>query len=152
MVIGLICGVLVIEAVFFVERRLKLDDPVGAIAVHGVCGIFGVLAVGIFPSGSYGAGWNGAVDDAGELVEMKGILYGSGGQFMAQLIGAIVICTVMFGLAYAFFKIQDSMSRAAGKPGIRSVEDDEVVGLDLPEMGVLAYPEFSGHGGVPSRE
>ena len=47
--------------VFFVERKLKVDDPVGAIAVHGVCGIFGVLAVGIFANGSYGDGWNGAV-------------------------------------------------------------------------------------------
>ncbi len=60
-VIGIIAGVLVIEAVFFVERKLKIDDPVGAIAVHGVCGTFGVLAVGLFANGSYGAGWNGSV-------------------------------------------------------------------------------------------
>ena len=59
-VIGAIAGVLVIEAVFFVERKLKIDDPVGAIAVHGVNGTFGVLAVGIFANGSYGAGWNGS--------------------------------------------------------------------------------------------
>ncbi len=56
MVIGIIAGVLVIEAVFFVERKLKVDDPVGAIAVHGVNGTFGVLAVGLFANGSYGAG------------------------------------------------------------------------------------------------
>ena len=55
-VIGIIAGVLVIEAVFFVERKLKVDDPVGAIAVHGVCGTFGVLGVGLFANGSYGAG------------------------------------------------------------------------------------------------
>ena len=59
-VIGCIAGVLVIESVFFVERKLKIDDPVGAISVHGVCGSFGVLAVGIFSNGSYGAGWNGS--------------------------------------------------------------------------------------------
>src|SRR4029077_13312219 len=59
-VIGCISGVLVIEAVFFVERKLKVDDPVGAIAVHCVCGSFGVLAVGIFSNGSYGAAWNGS--------------------------------------------------------------------------------------------
>ena len=64
-VIGIIAGVLVIEAVFFVERKLKVDDPVGAIGVHGVNGIFGVLAVGIFANGSYGDGWNGAVDSEG---------------------------------------------------------------------------------------
>ena len=59
-VIGIIAGVLVIEAVWFVERKLKVDDPVGAIAVHGVNGTFGVLAVGLFANGSYGAGWNGS--------------------------------------------------------------------------------------------
>ena len=58
--IGAIAGVLVIEAVFFVERKLKIDDPVGAIAVHGVNGTFGVLCVGLFANGSYGAGWNGS--------------------------------------------------------------------------------------------
>ena len=57
---------------FFVERKLKIDDPVGAIAVHGVCGTFGVLAVGIFANGSYGAGWNGS-DDARAS---KGIIKG----------------------------------------------------------------------------
>ena len=56
MVIGIIAGVLVIEAVFFIERKLKVDDPVGAIAVHGVCGSFGVLSVGLFANGSYGGG------------------------------------------------------------------------------------------------
>ena len=57
-VIGIIAAVLVIESVFFVERKLKLDDPVGAISVHGVGGLFGTLCVGIFSNGSYGAGWN----------------------------------------------------------------------------------------------
>ena len=57
-VIGIIAGVLVIIAARFIERR-GVDDPVGAIAVHGVCGTFGVLAVGIFANGQYGAGWNG---------------------------------------------------------------------------------------------
>ena len=53
-----IAGVLVIEAVFFIERKFKIDDPVGAIAVHGVNGLFGVLCVGLFANGTYGAGWN----------------------------------------------------------------------------------------------
>ena len=71
--------VLVIESVFFVERKLKVDDPVGAISVHGVCGCFGVLAVGIFANGSYGAGWNGS-DSAG----VEGIIKGDWGQLGAQ--------------------------------------------------------------------
>ena len=53
-----------------------------------------------------------------------------------------MLWTVIFGIIYAFFKIQDSISKARGKGGIRSKEADELEGLDVPEMGVLAYPEF----------
>ncbi len=138
-VIGIIAGVLVVEAILFIEKR-GIDDVVGAIAVHGVCGTFGVLAVGIFPDGSYGAGWNGAVDSAGEPVEMLGLIHGGTGQFLAQLTGAVVIWTVMFGFAYLFFKIQNGLT----KGGIRVSEEEELLGLDIPEMGVLAYPDFTG--------
>ena len=58
-VIGLIAGVLVVGAMVFVEGTLKVDDPVGAVSVHGICGVWGVLAVGLFADGSYGDGWNG---------------------------------------------------------------------------------------------
>ena len=140
-VIGIIAGVLVIEAVFFIERRLKIDDPVGAISVHGVCGIFGVLAVGIFANGSYGGGWNGSDVDG-----VSGLIKGDWGQFGAQALGALVLCTVIFGVAYAFFEIQNKLT----KGGIRSTEDDEIAGLDLPEMGTLAYPDFSVNRSAPS--
>jgi Amt family ammonium transporter len=138
-VIGLIAGVLVIESVFFFERKLKIDDPVGAISVHGVCGTFGVLAVGIFSNGSYGAGWNGS-----DVTGVKGIIAGSDGwsQLGAQALGAVVIWTVIFGIAFSFFKIQDMISKARGKGGIRSKEEDQITGLDIPEMGVEAYPTF----------
>jgi Amt family ammonium transporter len=138
-VIGVIAGLLVIESVFFVERKLRLDDPVGAISVHGVCGIFGVLSVGIFANGSYGDGWN-VSDATGHGVQ--GLIKGDWGQFGAQLLGAAVLCTVIFGVSFAFFKIQDTVSKSMGKGGIRSAADDEIGGLDLPEMGVQAYPEF----------
>ncbi len=141
-VIGVVAGFLVIESVFFVERKLKLDDPVGAISVHGVNGIFGVLAVGIFANGSYGTGWGGAVDDAGNPIPVEGVIKGEFGQLGAQLLGVVVLCTVIFGVAYAFFKIQDTVSKKIGKGGIRSTAEDEIEGLDLPEMGVQAYPEF----------
>ncbi len=133
-VIGCIAGVLVIETVFFVERKMKLDDPVGAIAVHGVNGTFGTLAVGIFANGSYGAGWNGSPSTG-----VEGIIKGDWGQLGAQVLGVVVIWTVIFGIAFAFFKIQNALT----KGGIRSKEEDEIVGVDLPEMGVAAYPEFS---------
>ena len=64
MVIGIIAGVIVIEAIGFIERR-GIDDPVGAIGVHGVGGTFGVLCVGIFADGQYGAGWNGTTTTDG---------------------------------------------------------------------------------------
>jgi ammonium transporter, Amt family len=136
-VIGLIAGVLVVESIWFVERRLKVDDAVGAISVHGVCGIFGVLSVGLFANGSYGGGWNGSGVDG-----VKGLFWGDGGQFLAQLLGVVVLCTVIFGVVYSFFRIQDAISKAMGKGGIRSKEADELLGLDEPEMGVRAYPEF----------
>ena len=62
MLIGVIAGILVVLAVFFIERTLKIDDPVGAIAVHGVNGMFGVLCVGLFADGAYGDGWNGVLE------------------------------------------------------------------------------------------
>src|SRR5204863_5929342 len=70
--IGSIAGVIVIEAIWIVERRFKIDDPVGAISVHGVCGTFGVLCIGIFADGQYGARWNGT--DLGDR-GVTGILY-----------------------------------------------------------------------------
>jgi len=127
--IGAIAAILAIEAVFFIER-CKIDDPVGAIAVHGVCGTFGVLAVGIFANGTYGAGWNGSTTTG-----VAGIIKGEWGQLGAQALGAVVIWTVIFGIAFAFFTLQNKFT----KGGIRSPEDDELAGLDIPEMGVVAY-------------
>jgi Amt family ammonium transporter len=132
-VIGSIAGVLVIYAAQFIDQKLKVDDPVGAIAVHGVCGTFGVLAVGIFANGSYGGAWNGS-----DVTAVEGVVAGEWGQLGAQALGAVVLWTVILGIAYAFFRIQNALT--AG--GIRSDEADEIGGLDLPEMGALAYPEF----------
>jgi Amt family ammonium transporter len=138
-VIGAIAGVLVVESVFFFERK-GIDDPVGAISVHGVNGAFGVLAVGIFSSGDYGAGWNATTHGAAAKASgVTGILYDQGslgfGQLASQAIGVVVIFTVFVGLSYAFFKIQNALT----KGGIRSETEHEEIGLDLPEMGVLAY-------------
>ena len=131
-VIGIIASVLVIESSFFVERKLRIDDPVGAISVHGVCGMFGLLSVGVFANGSYGAGWNGS-----ESTGVAGIIKGDWGQLGAQALGALTILVVNFGLSYGFFKLQNRLT----KGGIRSSAADEIAGLDV-EMGVNAYPEF----------
>jgi Amt family ammonium transporter len=149
-VIGILAAVVVIESMFFWERK-GIDDPVGAISVHGVCGIFGVLAVGIFSDGRYGFGWNLTTADNSSATDgngVTGILYGSGkflgdgafgslgwGQLASQAIGSLTIIVVMGAIVYAFFRIQNALT----KGGIRSEEADEVAGLDRPEMGVLAY-------------
>jgi Amt family ammonium transporter len=140
--IGAIAGLLAPWAVGFIERR-GIDDPVGAVAVHGFCGGFGVLAVGLFGNGLYGAGWNATTD--GKVAESgKGVIgiftdFDLGiRQLGAQALGVLVIWTVIFGLALAFFKIQNALTRG----GIRPVEAMELEGMDLPEMGALAYPEF----------
>ena len=126
-VIGVIAGLLVVATVLVLERRFRVDDPVGAIAVHGGCGIWGALAVGIFADGSYGDGWNAV---AGPV---RGILYGDSGQFIAQLIGVSVNIVVVFGLAFAFFMI---IERTIGN---RVIPEVEWTGLDALEMGSDAY-------------
>ena len=148
-IIGIVAGVLVIEAVFFFDRKMKIDDPVGAISVHGVCGIWGVLCVGLFANGTYGidalapgVGWNGTTTNLnadGQAQGITGLFYGGGtGQLFSQIAGVLTIVILMGAIVFAFFKIQDMLT----KGGIRSSEEDEIAGLDLPEMGVLAYPEF----------
>lgn len=134
-IIGLVAGVLVVGGVWFVERVLKADDPVGAVAVHGFNGLWGMIALGLFADGTYGDGFNG-VSGA-----VSGLFYGGGfGQLGAQLIGVVVVVAWAFGLGFAFFKIQDALTPG----GIRSTPEDELAGLDATEMGVLAYPDFAG--------
>jgi Amt family ammonium transporter len=133
-IIGGLAGIFVVEAVLFIDRK-GVDDPVGAVAVHGVNGLWGVIAVGLFANGKYGFGWNGAPVD--EKWGVSGIFYGhgGGGQLVAQLIGCLVLIGVMFPIAYAFFKISDKVM----KGGIRSDRDTELQGLDGPDMGMHGY-------------
>jgi len=117
-------------SVFFWERR-RIDDPVGAISVHGVNGLWGVIAVGIFANGKYGAGWNGVPDG------VRGILYGDVGQLFAQLLDAAVVAVFGFLMAYAWFKLSNCITP------IRVSRETEIAGLDGPEMGALGYPDFT---------
>ena len=141
-VIGVVAGWLVVESVFFWEKR-GIDDPVGAISVHGVNGVWGLLAVGIFSTGQYGANWNGVVRDA--MVKeygadgVRGLLYGDFSQFIMQLINAGTVIVFGFVMAYVWFKISDLITP------IRVSKETEMEGLDGPEMGVLGYPDFQLH-------
>ena len=128
-IIGAIAGFLVCIAVPFVENKLKLDDPVGAISVHGVNGFWGVLALGLFADGKYGDGINGVAGG------VTGLFYGDAGQFAAQLIALAVLLIWGFGVSYLFFRLLDRVW------GLRVAPEAELEGLDIPEMGVLAYPD-----------
>ena len=126
-IIGSIAGLLVIFAYNFVDRKLKIDDPVGAFAVHGVNGAWGVLSLGLFADGTYGDGWNGVAGN------VKGLFYGDGKQFVAQLIGTVTCIVFVFVVMYLFFKILNKFVP------LRSKEEDDIIGLDIPETGVLGY-------------
>lgn len=127
-VIGLIAGVIVIFASSLLEK-LKIDDPVGAVPVHLFNGAWGVLAVGIFANGNPDtAAWNG-VESA-----VTGLLYGGSTQILAQLTEVAAIFIAVFGLSYLFFKVCNSFKL------LRVSREDELGGLDLPEMGSVAYP------------
>ena len=137
-VIGGIAGIIVVYSIIIIERR-GIDDPVGAISVHGVCGIFGVLCIGIFADGRYGAAWNLTNTSSTKGVGVTGLLYDTSlglKQLGAQTAGALVVIFVMGGIAYGFFKLQGLFFK---DKTIRSTEADEIAGLDRGEMGVLAY-------------
>jgi Amt family ammonium transporter len=134
MLIGAIAGVLVILAATFIDTVLKIDDPVGAIAVHGVNGAFGILATGIFANGVYGQGLNGVA------YGVTGLLYGDKGQFVAEIIGIVAnLAWVIPVTALSFFIIGKVV-------GNRVEAEDEVNGLDLSEMGVHGYSADPGPG------
>lgn len=125
--IGAVAGVLVIAVATFVESVLKVDDPVGAIAVHGGGGAWGTVALGLFANGTYGAGLNGV--EGG----VRGLLYGDAGQLLANGVGIVVNVVFVGGTSYlAFSVVQKVISH-------RVAEHDELTGLDLPEMGIEGY-------------
>ncbi len=129
-VIGLVAGVLVCAVVILVERVLKIDDPVGAVAVHGANGLWGCLALGIFADGTYGKGLNG-IDHA-----VRGLLYGGADQFLAQVIGVLTCIGYTLVMAFVVFKVLNRVTP------MRSIAADEMAGLDVPETGITAYPDF----------
>lgn len=129
--IGLIAGVLLVGATIFVEHRMRIDDPVGAISVHGINGAWGVIAVGLFADGTYGAGLNGVAGG------VRGLFYGGGwGQLTAEIVGAVVCIAFTFTAFHFFFKVVGYLI------GNRVSTAVELEGLDMSEVGVLAYPEF----------
>ena len=128
-----VCG-----GVLFNERVLHVDDPCGAISVHGYCGWWGAVALGIFADGTYGAGWNGIgatsyLGTAGQGV--TGLLHGDTSQFISQVLGATLMAAYAFGATFVVFKIVNAVR------SLRVSASVELAGLDVPEFGLPAYPE-----------
>ncbi|RQD82193.1 ammonium transporter [Methanosalsum natronophilum] len=131
-VIGIVGGIILYSGVMFNENVLKVDDPVGAIAVHGYAGSWGLLSVGIF---SVGIG-NGILVDAVYAAEGAGLIYGGINQFIIQMVGVLFTIIWAFGVSYLVFKLIDATI------GMRVSETEEIIGLDICEHGVQAYPEY----------
>jgi Amt family ammonium transporter len=126
-VIGAVAGVLVCWATFALER-MHIDDPVGAVPVHFTNGFWGVIAVGLFANGNPDTAlWNGVPS------AVTGLFYGGSTQILAQLSEAVTIAGVVTGLSLVFFRIVAMLGL------LRVSARDELVGLDMPEMGVPGY-------------
>ncbi len=128
LIIGLISGVIVVEVTLLMEKKFRIDDPVGAVAVHGANGVWGVLALGLFADGNYGDGINGVKGT------VTGLFYGGGwGQFFAEAIGAATNIIFIGAAGWIMFKLLDKLVGNRVKPEV------EMYGLDLPEMGIDGY-------------
>jgi ammonium transporter, Amt family len=125
--IGAVGGILVVTATILVEEKLKIDDPVGAIGVHGANGTWGALSVGLFANGTYGEGWNGVPGP------VRGLFFGDPGQLWAALIGIAANVVHVGSLSLLTLLAIDRVL------GNRVDLEAEVEGLDLPEMGIEGY-------------
>ena len=124
-VIGLIAGILVVLAVIMFDR-VKIDDPVGALSVHLVNGVFGTLAVGLF-----------AQDKIAGVATGNGLFYGGGTKLLfAQLTGVVAVAAYTFILSFVAWAVIKAVM------GIRVSLQEEIEGLDIGEHGNVAYPEF----------
>jgi Amt family ammonium transporter len=138
--LGAVAGVLVILAMELLEY-LRIDDPVGAWPVHGVCGIWGTLSLGLFASGEYQAAGSSPtgvpiiVPNSPEA--LTGLFYGGGAKvLMAQCIGSLIVCTATFVTAMVMFKALDAVKM------LRLSKEGEMLGMDLDQHGISAYPEY----------
>ena len=142
---------LVILAMELLEY-LRIDDPVGAWPVHGVCGIWGTLSLGLFASGEFqaaGSSPSGVPQIVANSPEaLTGLFYGGGFQVLeAQIIGSVIVCTATFASAMAMFAALNAFNL------LRVSKEGELIGLDLDQHGISAYPEYviSGASPIPGK-
>ncbi len=140
MLIGVVAGILVILAMEVLEH-FRIDDPVGAWPVHGVCGIWGTLSLGLFASGEYSAAGSSPTGVpnivAGSADALTGLFYGGGSKvLMAQCVGSVIVCSATFVSAMVMFKVLDAVKL------LRLSKEGELLGMDLDQHGISAYPEY----------
>ena len=169
-IIGAVAGTIVIFSVLLFDTRFRIDDPAGAISVHGVNGAWGALCVGLFANGSYGGGWNGVhklfkdgvvqvlCNDgtAGTIAKYKSLLaagwhdegvtgifgklfgahFNDCSQFGAQVVGTLTCIVFVGAFALLWFKLAKWITP------MRTNVEEELQGLDIPEMGAEAYPDY----------
>ncbi len=128
-VIGALAGVLVVFSVEFIDRRLKVDDPVGAVSVHAVNGVWGTLAVGLFAQAGFG--------EANGVSAVNGLLFGGGFKQLGlqMLASAVTIVWVLATSVLLFWALKKTL-------GLRVDDGGQREGLDLNEHNVEAYPDF----------
>jgi Amt family ammonium transporter len=131
--LGGIAGVIVVLGVDLLEY-LRIDDPIGAVPVHGICGIWGTLSLGFFACGKYGSTGPISADNSAPL---KGLFYGGGTTvLMAQLIGSAIVTVSTFAVALGVMYLVNATGT------LRVSAEGETLGLDLHEHGISAYPEY----------
>ncbi len=131
--LGAVAGVVVILGIDLLEW-LRIDDPIGAVPVHGICGIWGTLSLGLFACGKYGSTGPISPDNSAPL---KGLFYGGGTQVLvAQCIGSACITLATFAVAMVVMLAVNAMGL------LRLPAEAETYGMDLHEHGISAYPEY----------
>jgi Amt family ammonium transporter len=144
--LGAIAGVIVILGIDLLEF-LRIDDPIGAWPVHGLCGVWGTLSLGLFASGEYNFSGSCAIlaqpiyaagDGKQDQTQfLTGLFYGGGLKcFEGQMIGSFTICAATFICAFVMFKVLDIIGI------LRISKEGEIEGMDLHEHGISAYPEY----------
>jgi Amt family ammonium transporter len=134
-IIGAVAGVVVVLGIDLLEW-LRIDDPIGAVPVHGFCGIWGTWSLGLFATGEFSASGSGPISPDTSAV-LKGLFYGGGTQVLiAQIIGNLIITVSTFTLALGLMYLVNLTGT------LRVSKDGELEGLDLHEHGIPAYPEY----------
>ena len=130
LIIGAVAGVLIVFAVEFIDLKLHVDDPVGAVAVHGVCGVWGTLAVGLFST---------PISVGGDIIsDATGLFYGGGARLLGiQALGVIAIA------AWTIVTMSIAFALVNKLHGLRASAEDEIIGLDATEHGLASsYADF----------